>query len=446
MCLKCCLNLKLAFTIQQNMLRAEHRFQERISTLIKQESMKSELEDNSEYLCDVCGKNCPSRDHLGKHKRAVHVQAPCPVCGKLFKPATIKRHMEEVHETLPQDKYRCDICGSEKSTKRRLELHKSNVHGVRNCPICNKKIQGTLLKEHVLEHDPPNPELADVVKKLLEDHDCEICGKKYSSRILLKHHKYSVHLKGKCPICGKEFKKGNLKTHIARHEVEKAPSSSKYVCDICGKNKFSQADLTKHKYNVHVRSECPVCKKTISQTNLKRHIERHNDPQTVCELCGISVLQQDLRYHMNNVHSLQRYKCGFCDKVFKGKSSKVAHEKRDHLGEADFTCDTCGKRFFKNVNLKKHIESTHLKMRPHICEFCKVGFSSKFALITHRRQHTNERPFKCEFCGEGFRQKVSLKSHLKSQHDVEEELNCECKECGKKFASSAALISHGRIH
>nr|CAI5837628.1 unnamed protein product [Callosobruchus analis] len=59
-------------------------------------------------------------------------------------------------------------------------------------------------------------------------------------------------------------------------------------------------------------------------------------------------------------------------------------------------------------------------LRPHVCEYCGTGFSSPYALKTHKRQHTNEKPYVCDQCDEGFRQKVSLRSHFKSKHGIEE--------------------------
>lgn len=96
--------------------------------------------------------------------------------------------------------------------------------------------------------------------------------------------------------------------------------------------------------------------------------------------------------------------------------------------------------------LNKHIKTTHLKLRPFICEYCKKGFSSKFALRTHVRQHTNETPYKCEVCAEGFRQNVSLRAHRKSKHNIIEPKTCACPVCGKLFGSDQAIVSHMRLH
>lgn len=88
----------------------------------------------------------------------------------------------------------------------------------------------------------------------------------------------------------------------------------------------------------------------------------------------------------------------------------------------------------------------HMKMRPHICEYCGKGFSGKHALRTHIRQHTNEAPFQCNFCGDRFRQRVSLRGHLKSRHKIEEENKVFCDTCGKGFATAIALDVHSRLH
>jgi KRAB domain-containing zinc finger protein len=126
--------------------------------------------------------------------------------------------------------------------------------------------------------------------------------------------------------------------------------------------------------------------------------------------------------------------------------AQKSHNSVVFAGEPTHMCDTCGKKFFSTNRLNIHMKMTHMKLRPHVCEFCNKGFSSKFALRTHRRQHTNETPYRCEVCGEGFRQNVSLKGHKKSKHNIEEPKICECKECGKGFASEWALKTHQRLH
>lgn len=53
-----------------------------------------------------------------------------------------------------------------------------------------------------------------------------------------------------------------------------------------------------------------------------------------------------------------------------------------------------------------------------MCKYCNKGYSTRYALMVHTRQHTNETPYACEICGEGFRQNVSLRTHKKSKHGI----------------------------
>ncbi|RZC43055.1 endonuclease III-like protein 1, partial [Asbolus verrucosus] len=217
-------------------------------------------------------------------------------------------------------------------------------------------------------------------------------------------------------------------------------------CEICGKCFLSKHILTRHRYN-HMRKKCPICGKEITQSNLRAHVEAHTCSPQICELCGATLKTKDnLRQHIFYSHNDSRHKCEYCDKVFKRRTHRDAHQKKEHLGEATHVCDTCGKKFFSIRNLNTHIKMTHLKLRPYACEFCNSKFSSSHAMKTHRRQHTNETPYKCEVCGEGFRQRVSLKSHLKSKHNIVESKTCECTVCGKGFASKVALYTHARLH
>ncbi|KAJ8971432.1 hypothetical protein NQ314_000688 [Rhamnusium bicolor] len=181
-------------------------------------------------------------------------------------------------------------------------------------------------------------------------------------------------------------------------------------------------------------------------------------------------------FNMNSINSL--YQCRLCLKRTPTKVNVLAGDFPKNVGNTNFYKDVdspissislnskavLGKlksdceEVTLSVNIKAEQQTLNeeaslqsvidkvMKLRPHICEFCGTGFSSSYALKTHKRQHTNEKPFKCEFCDEGFRQKVSLRSHLKSKHNIEEPKEHFCKICDKGFATSYALSIHARLH
>ena len=349
MCLKCHLNLKLAFTIRQKMLKAEERFREhKCSILVKEECADNELikEENveSSYSCDICGKQKNSKANLNKHTKhhqssnlgiELEEKENYDYCeteeNERELEIDVKEHIlqtpevELKHKPASGGDYTCGICGIKKHSSSSLRSHKYNVHLKRECPICTKKVCRQSFKRHVKLH---------TVKKPVQDTEftCDVCGKVKPSKALLTDHRNRAHQVVECPICNKKVKKSGFKCHMGRHDTSKEGEHTEYVCDICGKNKFSKGNLRQHKYNVHVELECPICRIKVTQTNYKRHVERHTDPHVVCELCGVSFKQQDLRKHMANNHRDRRsHKCDLCDKVFKTKYNKFLHEKK-HSG------------------------------------------------------------------------------------------------------------------
>lgn len=227
--------------------------------------------------------------------------------------------------------------------------------------------------------------------------------------------------------------------------VNAGETSSNFSCEICSKECPTQVELKRHRYK-HKRKNCPICNKSMTASNFRTHVNGHKCGPQICELCGATLKTKDnLRQHVFYSHNESRHKCNFCEKVFKRKSKREAHQKKEHLEEPTHVCDTCGKKFFAISNLNAHIKMTHLKLRPYGCDFCNTKFSSSFAMKTHRRQHTNETPYKCDLCGEGFKQNVTLKGHLKRKHNVVEKISCRCQICGKGFTSKVALGTHKRL-
>src|SRR5699024_7119744 len=107
MCLKCRLNLKLAFTIQQNMLKAEEKFRQLQIDSIKVEPIDEKL-DEAEFSCEICGKIKDSQLSLARHKYNCHVKAKCPICGKEITQTNLKNHVDR-HSS---DRGVCELCGA----------------------------------------------------------------------------------------------------------------------------------------------------------------------------------------------------------------------------------------------------------------------------------------------------------------------------------------------
>ena len=67
----------------------------------------------------------------------------------------------------------------------------------------------------------------------------------------------------------------------------------------------------------------------------------------------------------NNDNKMQNkldYKCSFCKKIFTRKWAMDRHINGSHLNMRPFGCDKCGKKFKQKHHLKKHIK-IHLKTK-----------------------------------------------------------------------------------
>lgn len=82
--------------------------------------------------------------------------------------------------------------------------------------------------------------------------------------------------------------------------------------------------------------------------------------------------------------NVKRYLCHACDNSYTTKQKLRLHAliHKDNC----FLCDICGKSFFRQLTLEKHI-STHKLPRPHICEICKKSFIHRSSLMRHKTAH-----------------------------------------------------------
>ena len=137
-------------------------------------------------------------------------------------------------------------------------------------------------------------------------------------------------------------------------------------------------------------------------------------------------------------------------------------------------CDSCGKAFSNQVNLKNHILTihekkfpfkcthpgcekqysiqtrlnihmrTHLSNKPYKCDTCQKSFAMRGDLKTHQKFHSNERPFKCTYCDKAYKTNEHLKDHIQIQHFGIKKYHCDI--CQKSFGKSSALKAHLRTH
>ena len=71
----------------------------------------------------------------------------------------------------------------------------------------------------------------------------------------------------------------------------------------------------------------------------------------------------------------------------------------------------CSQSFSTKYNLKRHIDTVHLKILRFQCMICSRLCVSQQVLNDHMNSHSGERPFQCEVCGASYKHSSKLSFH-----------------------------------
>ena len=106
-----------------------------------------------------------------------------------------------------------------------------------------------------------------------------------------------------------------------------------------------------------------------------------------------------------------------------------------------YKCDVCSSTFSEKKNLKRHLETVHLKHRPYQCEKCNFTTPHNSTLLNHKIAfHEGLKPHKCSRCNYASSYKKNLKRHIIVVHDKLKTHKCEM--CSYKSAEKIHLKRH----
>ena len=100
---------------------------------------RTPMKQNSEFGCDKCMQSFKAVSLLKRHEEAVHFKKKikCPKCDlPISRSDNLQNHLERVHASLSESKFKCEACSDTFRKKCHLERHSRSIRT--NCSICSK--------------------------------------------------------------------------------------------------------------------------------------------------------------------------------------------------------------------------------------------------------------------------------------------------------------------
>lgn len=217
--------------------------------------------------CIECNEVFPYFDSLMKHMIDHFGTHICDQCGACFLEVTSLRSHIKTHSRV-ETNFPCEICGKNLKSKYSRYLHVATVHEKRptvNCYKCEESFLSYALRnKHLIE-----------VHGDKRTFPCKLCDKVYNRRKTLVEHNRRNHLKvfrHQCDLCDQRFYlPSRLKEHMATHTGER-----NFRCEFCDKSYPRLQSLQEHvrSHNHEKRHKCQVCGSAFAQTaTLRNHMK-----------------------------------------------------------------------------------------------------------------------------------------------------------------------------
>lgn len=281
----------------------------------------SEMEDMKEEV-DSVDEDQPPPKIRNKRKRRARVKKEEPDDNYSDDPE-VRRDVKKVIEINSEDEE--FICQFDMAVKPKTKKNYSNVEKTIPCP----------------------------------ESGCELKFRFERSMLMHRKKDHGYVPRNICPICGREFKElGNMKQHMQTHSDTK-----RYICSFCGKGFHLPYNLKEH-VNIHTGERpytCTVCGKTFNRQTLRATHMRVRASGSFAIRDGIYRLVFRSQVHTG----AKPCKCNYegCDRAYAHATDLKRHKRSAH-GEfgKKFECTVCGKVFYENKFLTKHLNVHQSKL------------------------------------------------------------------------------------
>lgn len=464
------------------------------------------------HLCQTCGEKFPTQEMIENHLRLKHpdvwtkiLEEETDILVSLGKKDSVSEGLVCANKTRSLGKKKsaselkeeeilvdCGECEAKFKTTRSLERHVKLMHRDKTPtlrkPVADMNEEKDNPDEKKMENDSENEEIKEgdsvpkkknvnfipwsmmmkVTEKTYEKHENFVTGSEFqcyscednfeSIALLIMHMKETKH-------DGLQESARERKREIITVKKKKSPTV--YKCSLCRVEYFIKENCMQHVEDNNCK---PMWKKTCPMKNCDLSFDNNNffmnhmktfhnsDYPFFCPNCNKSFLrireyESHCNYHKRINNSLVNpslpVMCNECGLRFHTNFEMNNHKLEVHESNKKFICETCGRKFRREDNMKLHLK-THQKREENPefqCKTCKKYLSSKDSLKLHVKfMHSEEKPCVCEICGHRTRQMGSLRHHMKVRHSDDRPYHCEWEGCNKTFKIYQVWQSHSQTH
>lgn len=185
---------------------------------------------------------------------------------------------------------------------------------------------------------------------------------------------------------------------------------------------------------------------TINETGMYKlsHLGWFNYSWKCVQCHSVMETRTDLENHFKKEHKQHRisYACSDCKATFKGYLAFINHVTESHRPYMKFFCDLCCDFRWNLLDLYRHREDRHPKLR-NTCLYCGKLYDCGFSLKQHIGVHLNlpeDQLFKCDLCNHQCHTKYLIKQHITLNH-AKSHGELVCEQCGKICKRLSDMVS-----